>query len=154
MPTFSYNKVVTYKEQGRRTRLESVSAQRWAWNCCIETAQESGKTRSDAEAIPDGKLFPSLGIYFIAVSVKKLQAGEYPCVKGLFDEKYNNNPKHSLIERRLLPCLSFFVPGSALCEYSIGAASSVGVVKTKSGLAAHKLDRTVCLCAFLFFHTK
>ena len=81
-------------------------------------------------------------------------AKEKSCAKGLFDEKYNNNPKHSLIERRLLPCLSFFVPGSALCEYSIGAASSVGVVKTKSGLAAHKLDRTVCLCAFLFLHTK
>lgn len=28
VPTFSYNKIVTYKEQGRRTRPESVSAQR------------------------------------------------------------------------------------------------------------------------------
>ena len=70
--------------------------------------------------------------------------------KGLFDEKYNNNPKYSLIEGRLLPCLSFILSGLALCECNIGVASSVGVVKTKLGLAAHKLDRAVCLCDFLF----
>ena len=70
--------------------------------------------------------------------------------KGLFDEEYNNNPKYSLIERRLLPCLSFILFGLALCECNIGVASSVGVVKTKLGLTAHKLDRAVCLCAFLF----
>ena len=29
---------------------------------------------------------------------------EKSCAKGLFDEKYNNNPKYSLIERRLPPC--------------------------------------------------
>lgn len=28
VPAFSYNKIITYKERGRRTRLESVSAQR------------------------------------------------------------------------------------------------------------------------------
>lgn len=28
VPAFSYNRIVTYKERGRRTRLESVSAQR------------------------------------------------------------------------------------------------------------------------------
>lgn len=113
---------------------------------------ESEKTRSGSETIPVRKLFPSLGIYFIAVSVKKFQAkrGEYPCVKGLFDEKYNNNPKHSLIEGRLLPCLSFILSGLALCECNIGVASSVGVVKTKLRLAAHKLDRAVYLCDFLF----
>lgn len=75
---------------------------------------------------------------------------EKSCAKGLFDEKYNNNPKYSLIEGRLLPCLSFILSGLALCECNIGVASSVGVVKTKLGLAAHKLDRTVCLCDFLF----
>ena len=75
---------------------------------------------------------------------------EKGCAKGLFNEKYNNNPKDSLIERRLLPCLSFAVPGSALCEYSIGAAPSAGDAETKSGFEAHKLDRAVCLCAFLF----
>ena len=77
-------------------------------------------------------------------------AKEKSCAKGLFDEKYNNNPKYSLIERRLLPCLSFILSGLALCECNIGVASSVGVVKTKLGLAAHKLDRAVCLCDFLF----
>ena len=59
-----------------------------------------------------------------------------------------------MIERRLLPCLSFAVPGSALCEYRIGAASAVGAVEAKSEFEAHKLDRTVCLCAFLFLHMK
>ena len=72
------------------------------------------------------------------------------CAKGRFNEKYNNNLKYSSIERRLLPCLPFTVPGSALCECNIGVASSVGAVKTKLGLAAHKLDRAVCLCALLF----
>lgn len=76
-------------------------------------------------------------------------AKEKSCAKGLFDEKYNNNPKHSLIEGRLLPCFSF-LSGLALCECNIGVASSVGVVKTKLGLAAHKLDQAVCLCDFLF----
>ena len=77
-------------------------------------------------------------------------AKEKSCAKGLFDEKYNNNPKHSLIEGRLLPCLSFILSGLALCECNIGVASSVGVVKTKLRLAAHKLDRAVYLCDFLF----
>lgn len=77
-------------------------------------------------------------------------AKEKSCAKGLFDEKYNNNPKHSLIEGRLLPCLSFILSGLALCKCNIGVASSAGVVKTKLGLAAHKLDRAVCLCDFLF----
>lgn len=77
-------------------------------------------------------------------------AKEKSCAKGLFDEKYNNNPKYSLIEGRLLPCLSFILSGLALCECNIGVASSVGVVKTKLGLVAHKLDRAVCLCDFLF----
>ena len=77
-------------------------------------------------------------------------AKEKSCAKGLFDEKYNNNPKYSLIEGRLLPCLSFILSGLALCECSIGAASSVGVVKTKLGLAAHKLDRSGLLVRFSF----
>ena len=82
--------------------------------------------------------------------LSRISAAKEKSVKGLFDEKYNNNPKHSLIEGRLLPCLSFILSGLALCECNIGVASSVGVVKTKLGLAAHKLDRAVCLCDFLF----
>lgn len=65
-------------------------------------------------------------------------AKEKSCAKGLFDEKYNNNPKYSLIEGRLLPCLSFILSGLALCECNIGVASSVGVVKTKLGLPLYK----------------
>lgn len=44
----------------------------------------------------------------------------------------------------------YILSGLALCKCNIGVASSVGVVKTKLGLAAHKLDRAVCLCDFLF----
>ena len=102
-------------------------------------------------AVPNGEMrlclsarIPLQPLSRISKAIKKR------CAKGRFNEKYNNNLKYSSIERRLLPCLPFTVPGSALCECSIGAASSVGVVKTKLGLAAHKLDRAVCLCDFLF----
>ena len=58
--------------------------------------------------------------------------------------------EYPLKEGRLLPCLSFTVPGSALSEGNIGAASVGEAVKTKIELAAHKLDGSVSLCVFLF----